>query len=468
MTASDGTHTCGWTTGALSCTVGGLTNGTPYTFTVTATNGVGTGSASSVSNSVTPAAVPDKPTGVVATRGNTSASLVWAAPADNGSTITAYTVTSSPDGQTCGSTVAPLSCTVDGLRNGTASSFTVTATNGVGTGPASLPSSSVTPATVPGPPSTVTADRGNRSALVSWFAPADNGGTAITAYTVTASDGTHTCGWTAGALSCTVGGLTNGTPYTFTVTATNGVGTGSASSVSNSVTPAAVPDKPTGVVATPRQYLRVGRLGPRPPTTARLSPPTRSPARPTGRPCGWTVGQLSCTVNGLRNGTAYTFTVTATSIIGTGLPSDPSNSVTPAGAPGLPGGVQATAADSAAIVSWTAPASNGSPIAGYTATASPGGRSCTTTGGLTCAITGLTNRTTYSVTVTASNGAGTGPASQPGHAGHAVQRRHLRPAHPARLLDSRDGTGLTGPSAPMWPGPSRSPAAAACPPTPPP
>lgn len=62
--------------------------------------------------------------------------------------------------------------------------------------------------------------------------------------------------------------------------------------------------------------------------------------------------------------------------------------------------------------SWTAPAtSNGSAVTGYTATLSPGGASCTTTN-LTCTISGgLTNGVTYSLTVTATNRFGTGPAS---------------------------------------------------------
>ena len=67
--------------------------------------------------------------------------------------------------------------------------------------------------------------------------------------------------------------------------------------------------------------------------------------------------------------------------------------------PGAPTGVTATAGDATAVVSWTAPASLGTgTFTGYTAMAQPGGASCstTTTG---CTITGLTDGTTYSVTV---------------------------------------------------------------------
>jgi hypothetical protein len=85
--------------------------------------------------------VPGKPTGVTAVRGNGSALVSWTAPANGGSAITGYTVTSSPGAKTC--TTATLSCSVSGLTNGTAYTFTVTATNIVGTGPASDPSSSI-------------------------------------------------------------------------------------------------------------------------------------------------------------------------------------------------------------------------------------------------------------------------------------------------------------------------------------
>jgi MYXO-CTERM domain-containing protein len=96
----------------------------------------------------------------------------------------------------------------------------------------------------PDPPTGVTATAGIGVATVNFTAPANNGGAAITGYTVTASPGGITATGTASPI--TVSGLTIGTAYTFTVTATNSAGTGVASAASNSVTPFGTPSNAWG------------------------------------------------------------------------------------------------------------------------------------------------------------------------------------------------------------------------------
>jgi uncharacterized protein (TIGR02145 family) len=93
--------------------------------------------------------------------------------------------------------------------------------------------------TVPGSPTIVNVVAGNAQATVSFTAPSSAGGSAITSYTVTSTPAVGPGTWTGAGPSITATGLTNGTPYTFTVVATNAVGNSLPSAASSAVTPVA-------------------------------------------------------------------------------------------------------------------------------------------------------------------------------------------------------------------------------------
>jgi hypothetical protein len=109
------------------------------------------------------------------------------------------------------------------------------------------------PATAPGAPTNAAAVAGEASATVSWLAPVSDGGSAITSYTVTSTPGAFTASVSGSVYSATVTGLTDGTSYTFTISATNAVGTGPPSAASNAVVPgrgAYQPVTPTRILDT--------------------------------------------------------------------------------------------------------------------------------------------------------------------------------------------------------------------------
>jgi hypothetical protein len=117
-----------------------------HTVCVRATDSAGNTTAGTACATLQVRGVPGSPTNVTATPGNASAVVSWQAPQSSGdSAITGYAVAASPGGLAC-STSGALTCTITGLMNGTAYTFTAVATNDAGTGEPSLPSTPVTPA----------------------------------------------------------------------------------------------------------------------------------------------------------------------------------------------------------------------------------------------------------------------------------------------------------------------------------
>jgi hypothetical protein len=87
---------------------------------------------------------PEPAVAVTATPGNGGHRVVGA-PLAPGLPVTGYTITASPGGGTCTWTTGPLSCVVTGLTNNTPYTFRATATNSAGTSSLSAPSAPVTP-----------------------------------------------------------------------------------------------------------------------------------------------------------------------------------------------------------------------------------------------------------------------------------------------------------------------------------
>ena len=178
-------------------------------------------------------AKPNAPTNVTATALDSQASVAFTAPISNGgSAIINYTVTSSPGSFTTTGSSSPL--LVTGLTNGTSYTFTVIATNTLGNSVASSASVAVTPKTIPDAPTSPVATASNSQASIAFTAPASNGGSAITGYTVTSSPGSLTA--TGASSPIVFSNLNSGISYTFTVVATNEVGNSAASGASAALT----------------------------------------------------------------------------------------------------------------------------------------------------------------------------------------------------------------------------------------
>ena len=326
---------------------------------------------------------PGVVTNVAGTTGVGQISVTWSAPISNGgSALTDYTVQYSSNSGGTWTTFADgvstaTSTTVTGLSAGTSYTFRVLAKNAIGDGPYSAASAAVSAATTPDAPTTVVATQGVGQMGVTWSAPVNNGGSAITDYAVqyssdsgsnwsTFADGTST------STSTTVTGLANNTSYIFRIAAVNIAGTGSYSTASTAVTTAAVPGAPGTPTPTPHQSAQVPLSW----TAAanngsaitdyvvQYSTSATFASAVTTFADG-TSASTSATVTGLANGTTYYFRVAAVNAVGTGAYSSISASAIPSTIPDAPATPTVNALDAGDTITWTAPANGGRAITGY-------------------------------------------------------------------------------------------------------
>lgn len=119
----------------------------------------------------------------------------------------------------------------------------------------------------------------------------------------------------------------------------------------------------------------------------------------------------TCTFTDLVANTTYQISVVAFSVYGESQPVSIERLFVGRSAPATPGNVLVVGGDGRATISWGAPFDGGSPIIEYKVTASPGGRTCTTSMTLRCTISRLMNGTSYTFSVVARNAVG---SSDPG------------------------------------------------------
>ncbi|MBD9572761.1 fibronectin type III domain-containing protein [Ensifer sp. ENS08] len=409
--------------------VHGLWSGMPYTFTVAAKNAAGTGPTSAPSQAVTPRNYQNiffnpgpqtfGTTPILSATNNSGIPVVFSSTTPDVCTVTPYGELTFHSAGTC-------TINADAAGN-----------EAYHPAPTASRSFLVNPA-LPGAPTIGTATAGDKQADVSFIAPASTGGAPVT-YTVTANPGGAM--GTGASSPVTVAGLTNGVAYTFSVTAANVAGTGSASAASNSITPAA-----TQAIT----FVNPGaqNFG----TTPILTATSDSGLLPTFTSS--TTGV--CTIT---SGGALTFVSAGTCAINAHqagnasyLPAaQVSRSFTVnAVVPSAPLIGSATAGDTRATITFTAPTSDGgTAVTDYTLTVNPGGANFTASSSPITA-TALTNGTAYTFTVAATNAAGMGAPSAASNAVTPVAAQFITFANPgsqtvgsASTLAATTSSGLT-------------------------
>jgi hypothetical protein len=409
--------------------------------------------ASMVQLSKTPTA-PAAPTGVSATAGDGFATVSWTAPPNSGSPVTKYTVTPYVGSTAQATTTATgTSATVTGLTNGTAYTFKVTATNAVGTSPASAASNVVTPGATTSPTFiqqagtqtgsgstlsvTLPANLGSGNRLIVEVGTWGSAGSVTNSVTDAAgdtftevshwkgSDNTELSVWTApvtggGGQAPAITAHTSATAdigvqameYSGLATASDATVVDQQATATGTTSAAATVQSGATAATAVGNELAIGFYG------------DSGFNHTLSGGSGWTVrGNVSPNGNmdllaedqvvaaGARPNAGVGAGANMVWLLGT-VVFKPGTAAPPT-VPGAPTGVSATAGNGQATVGWTAPANGGSPITSYTVTPYIGStaQATTTATGTSATVTGLTNGTAYTFTVTATNSVGTGAAS---------------------------------------------------------
>jgi fibronectin type 3 domain-containing protein len=344
-------------------------NGVRYYYQVSAVNAIGEGQRSN-ERDAEPIGLPSTPQNLQTTPGDAYINLTWEAPSsDGGSAIIGYEVWR-------GATSGAESFLIDaglglwfndtGLTNGQTYYYIVKANNAMGPGPNSSEANAVPSpvVTLPSEPEDLVATPSDGLVLLAWSAPTNNGGVAITNYTIyrgLTPGGETLLAIIGDLLSYTDTDCTNGQIYFYKVGSVNSVGEGPRSEEVSAI-PARAPSAPTSLASA---VAGDGRIvitwlapadGGAPITNYRIYRGTAS----GGEVLLTTVGDVQTFDDaGLDIGTTYYYVVSAINSMGEGAASI-EVSISPSTVPSVPRELSAVAGDTVADLSWTAPAYVGS------------------------------------------------------------------------------------------------------------
>ena len=382
-------------------TITGLTNGTGYFIKVIATNSAGNSVPSDSYSTVPLAEVPNAPTITTVTTGNNVASVYYTDGSSNGSVITMRKYSLNGGSYVDVSSASPI--VITGLTNGTPYSVTIKSMNSAGLSGSSN-SLAFVPYTVPSKPSITTVVSSFNQVTVH-VEPVNNNGSAVTNYSYSLNNGTFVSTGKANSVF-TITGLTNGTEYAIRVIATNSAGN-SASSDPYSAIPSTIPDAPTITAVTAGNgvasvYYTDGSSNGAPITMRKYSLNGGSYTN---------VSSASpIVIAGLTNGIPYSVALQSVNSTGTSVPSN-SLPFVPCDVPSKPSIINIISSINQATVYVQPGNNNGGEITSYSYSLNDSSFVSTGNANNSFTITGLTNGTTYSIKVIATNATGNSVAS---------------------------------------------------------
>jgi uncharacterized repeat protein (TIGR03803 family) len=367
------------------------------------TSGNSSGSSSAICSNV--------PTGIVAAAGNAQVTLTWTA----GSVAGSYNIYqgTSAGGEATTATVSGITgsaTTISGLRNDTAYYFKVGAVNPGGNVVLSSEVSATPSIPVPSPPSLQSVTASDSQVVLNWTPSV--GATSYNVYQGTSAGAESSTPVKTGVTSTnlTIGGLSNGATYYFTVAAVNAVGTSPVSNESSAALPTT--PSPTGLTAVASEnqvvltWTAVGGA-----SSYNIYEGTTAGGESTTPVRTGATGTTGTVFSGLTNGTTYYFTIAAVNSSGvssfsneaSGTPSAPA---TPP--PAAPTGLTAVGGNNQISLTW-----NSSPDATsyniYMGPSASGELATPVMGGVigtTATIASLQNSTKYYFKVAALNTSG--------------------------------------------------------------